>query len=62
LRENPRFRPEQNNINLSSLGPLQGTEKAKEYGSFLDEALQIGVSVQTKMKKLENKRLGLYIL
>jgi hypothetical protein len=49
-------------VNLSSLRPLQGTEKAKEYGSFLDEALQIGVSVQTEMKKLENKRLGLYIL
>ena len=59
LRENPQFRPEQFNIDLSSLRSLQATEKATEYGRFLDEALQIGVSVQTEMRKLENKRLGL---
>jgi len=60
LRENPDFRPEQFNIvDLSGLRALQATEKATEYGRFLDEALQIGVSVQTEMRKLENKRLGL---
>ncbi|NCR53693.1 MAG: hypothetical protein GPJ10_09790 [Microcystis aeruginosa L211-07] len=59
LRENPQFRPEQFNIDLSDLRTLQATEKATEYGRFLDEALQIGVSVQTEMRKLENKRLGL---
>jgi hypothetical protein len=59
LRENPQFRPEQFNIDLSDLRSLQATEKATEYGRFLDEALQIGVSVQTEMRKLENKRLGL---
>ncbi|MFM7884688.1 MAG: hypothetical protein ACKO8H_23710, partial [Microcystis panniformis] len=59
LRENPQFRPEQFNIDLSGLRSLQATEKATEYGRFLDEALQIGVSVQTEMRKLENKRLGL---
>lgn len=59
LRENPQFSPEQFNIDLSGLRSLQATEKATEYGRFLDEALQIGVSVQTEMRKLENKRLGL---
>ena len=60
LRENPDFRPDQFNIvDLSGLRALQATEKATEYGRFLDEALQIGVSVQTEMRKLENKRLGL---
>lgn len=59
LRENPQFRPEQFNIDLSGLRTLQSTEKATEYGRFLDEALQIGVSVQTEMRKLENKRLSL---
>ena len=60
LRENPDFRPDQFNIvDLSGLRALQATEKATEYGRFLDEALQIGVSVQTEMKKLENKRPGL---
>ncbi|NCR40503.1 MAG: hypothetical protein GPJ21_11910 [Microcystis aeruginosa W13-11] len=59
LRENPQFRPEQFNIDLSGLRSLQAREKATEYGRFLDEALQIGVSVQTEMRKLENKRLGL---
>ncbi len=59
LRENPQFRPEEFNIDLSGLRSLQATEKATEYGKFLDEALQIGVSVQTEMRKLENKRLSL---
>jgi len=59
LRENPQFRPEQFNVDLSGLRSLQATEKATEYGRFLDEALQIGVSVQTEMRKLENKHLGL---
>ncbi|CAO5057746.1 SMODS and SLOG-associating 2TM effector domain-containing protein [Microcystis aeruginosa] len=59
LIENTQFRPEQFNIDLSGLRCLQATEKATEYGRFLDEALQIGVSVQTEMRKLENKRLGL---
>ncbi len=59
LRENPKFRPEQFNIDLSGLRALEASEKATEYGRFLDEALQIGVSVQTEMRKLENKRLGL---
>lgn len=59
LKENPQFRPEQFNIDLSGLRALEATEKATKYGKFLDEALQIGVSVQTEMRKLENKRLGL---
>ncbi len=59
LKENPQFQPEQFNIDLSGLRALEATEKATEYGRFLDEALQIGVSVQTEMRKLENKRLGL---
>ena len=60
LRENSDFRPEQFNIvDLSGLRALQSMEKATEYGRFLDEALQIGVSVQTEIRKLENKRLSL---
>ena len=60
LRENPKFKPEQFNvIDLSGLRALQTTDKATEYSRFLDEALQIGVSVQTEMRGIENERLGL---
>ena len=53
LRENPKFRPEKFNINLSELRALSATEKATEYGRFLDEILQIGVNIQSEIRKLE---------
>lgn len=56
LRENPKFKPEQFNIDLSGLRALQATEKATEYGRFLDEILQIGINVQSEMRKLESNR------
>jgi hypothetical protein len=56
LRENPKFKPEQFNIDLSGLRALQATENATEYGRFLDEILQIGVNVQSEMIKLESNR------
>ena len=59
LRENPKFRPELFSIDLRELRALQSIEKATEYGLLLDEALQLGVDVQTEMRKLENKRLDL---
>ncbi|WP_419547444.1 hypothetical protein [Microcystis sp.] len=56
LRENPKFKPEKFNIDLSGLRALQATENATEYGRFLDEILQIGVNVQSEMIKLESNR------
>ena len=56
LRENTKFKPEQFNIDLSGLRALQATEKATEYGRFLDEILKIGVNVQSEMRKLESNR------
>jgi len=52
LRENPKFKPEQFNIDLSGLRALQATEKATEYGRLLDEILKIGVNIQSEMRKL----------
>lgn len=54
LRENPKFKPEQFNIDLSGLRALQATEKATEYGRLLDEILKIGVNIQSEMRKLES--------
>lgn len=56
LRENPKFKPEQFNIDLSGLRALQATEKATEYGRFLDEILKIGVNIQSEMRRLDSNR------
>jgi hypothetical protein len=52
LRDNPNFNPEHFSIDLTSLQALQVSETASEYGQILDEALQIGVTIQQEMKKL----------
>ena len=57
LRDNPKFNPEKLNIDLSGLRALQASEQATEYGRFLDEALQIGINVQSEIRKLENHHL-----
>jgi uncharacterized protein YpiB (UPF0302 family) len=56
LRENPRFKPEYFNIDLSTLEAEKTTVKAIEYAQLLDDAVQIGVSVQKEMRKLQSKR------
>jgi hypothetical protein len=56
LRENPKFKPEYFNIDLSTLEAEKTTVKAIEYAQLLDDAVQIGVSVQKEMRKLQGKR------
>ncbi|MBE9227806.1 hypothetical protein IQ264_20495 [Phormidium sp. LEGE 05292] len=56
LRENPGFNSERFAIDLTNLRALKVSEQAGEYGRLLNEALQIGVSVQQEMKKLQKKR------
>ena len=46
LRENPQFRPEHFEVDLTALSASQLSECSSEYGRLLDEALQIGTSVQ----------------
>ena len=54
LKENPKFRPEVFNLDLTELRSLQGSEQATEYGRFFDEALQISIGVQEEMRKIES--------
>lgn len=59
LRENKEFigtNPELFANNLTAIQALQVSDRASEYGQFLDRALQIGVSIQTEMRKLQNQR------
>ncbi|WP_051340102.1 hypothetical protein [Planktothrix agardhii] len=56
LRENPNFKPEYFNIDLTSLQAEKTMVKAIEYAQLLDQAVQIGVSVQKEMRKLQNNR------
>ncbi|MBD2522341.1 hypothetical protein [Nostoc sp. FACHB-133] len=56
LRENPDFSPEEFAINLSTIKTLQICEQASEYGQLLNEALQVAVSVQEEMRRLQNQR------
>lgn len=58
LRENQEFigtNPELFANNLTAIKALQLSDRASEYGQFLDRALQIGVSIQTEMRKLQNQ-------
>ncbi|MGB3238881.1 MAG: hypothetical protein WBB29_11325 [Geitlerinemataceae cyanobacterium] len=60
LRENKEFiatNPEVFANNLTAIQSLQVSQKASEYGRFLDEALQIGISVQDEMRKLQDEKL-----
>jgi hypothetical protein len=56
LRENKEFIATNFDIfanNLTAIQSLQISQKASEYSQFLNEALQIGVSIQTEMRKLQ---------
>ena len=59
LRENQEFigtNPELFANNLTAIQALQLSDRASEYGQFLDRALQIGVSIQTEMRRLQDRR------
>lgn len=49
LRQNPGFKPESFAVDLSSMRSLQVQEKSSEYGELLNEALQIGMSLQDEI-------------
>jgi len=55
LRENPQFRPEQFDIDLTTLKGLAINETATEYGRWLNEALEISLSVQKEMISLQQR-------
>ena len=59
LRENQRFiriNPDLFATNINALAALQVDEKASEYGRILNEAFEIGMSIQDEMKQLQEKR------
>jgi len=49
LRQNPGFKPEHFAVDLASMRSLQVQEKSSEYGQLLNEALEIGVSLQQEI-------------
>ena len=49
--------PEINN-NLKALTAMQVSTQASEHGRILNKALQIGLSVQQEMRKLQGQRLS----
>lgn len=55
LRENPEFKPDEFAINLANLKTLDISEQASEYGRLFNDTLQVVVSVQEEMKKLQGK-------
>ncbi|HAZ44790.1 MAG TPA: hypothetical protein DDW76_05120 [Cyanobacteria bacterium UBA11369] len=60
LRENEHFiklNPELFANNLNALAALQVGEKASEYGRLLNEAFEIGMSIQDEMRQLQNRQL-----
>jgi hypothetical protein len=59
LRENKDFlatNPEMVVTNFTALSALQVSDRASEYGQFLDRALQIGTGIQAEMRKLQSSR------
>lgn len=50
LRQNPGFKPDRFAVDLASMRSLQVQEKSSEYGQLLNEALQIGVSLQNELE------------
>ncbi|MGA9383055.1 MAG: hypothetical protein WBV73_30200, partial [Phormidium sp.] len=61
LRENQEFinlNPDLFANNLKALTALQVDEQASEYGRILNEALQIGMSIQDEMKYLKGERFN----
>lgn len=60
LRENEHFmklNPELFANNLNALAALQVGEQASEYGRLLNEAFQIGLSIQDEMKQLQKRKV-----
>ena len=55
LRENPTFSPQHFNLDLTSLQAEKTMVKAIEYAELLDNAVQVGVSVQKEMRKLQKR-------
>lgn len=49
LRQNPGFKPENFAVDLASIRSLNIQEKSSEYGKLLNEALQIGISLQDEI-------------
>ncbi len=59
LRENQDFIATNSEFfanNLMALQALKVSDRASEYSQFLDEALQIGMNIQQKMKALQHRR------
>ena len=55
LRDNPQFRPEYFSGDLTALKALEISDRVTEYGRLVNDALQIGVSVQEKMKHWDDR-------
>lgn len=51
LRQNPGFKPDHFAVDLASMRSLQVQEKSSEYGQLLNEALQIGMSLQDELEE-----------
>lgn len=59
LRDNKDFiatNPDLFVSNLTAISALQVSNQASEYGQFLNQALQIGLSIQSEMRKLQSQR------
>ena len=50
LRHNPGFKPDRFAVDLASMRSLHIQEQSSEYGKLLNEALQIGVSLQDELE------------
>ena len=53
---NSSIAPELFNNNLQALTAIQASNQASEYGQILNEVLQINISIQQEMRKLQGKR------
>ena len=57
LRSNKNLiAPELFNNNLQALTAIQASNQASEYGQILNEVLQINISIQQEMRRLQGKR------
>ena len=53
---NSLIAPELFNNNLQALTAIQASNQVSEYGQILNEVLQINISIQQEMRKLQGKR------
>lgn len=53
---NSSIAPELFNNNLQELTAMQASNQASEYGQILNEVLQINISIQQEMRRLQGKR------